>query len=69
MGVTQGMQAYSPAANSGDSARPFAAKRIRHKRLIAPRREHKVIWRASTQAKREALLILHPPMCSQFADD
>jgi len=66
--VPQGMQAYLPAANSTDSARPFAAERVWHERPAVPRREHKISWRASANAECEALLVLRPPMRPQFAD-
>ena len=69
VGVPQGMQAYLPAANRTDSARPFAAERVWHERPAVPRREHKISWRASANAECEALLVLRPPMRPQFADD
>ena len=67
--MPQGVQAYLPAANSSNSARPFTAERVGHKRPTVPGREHKISWRASTNAECEALLVLRPPMRSQFADD
>jgi hypothetical protein len=63
------VQAYLPAANSSNSARPFTAKRVGHKRPAVPGREHKIGWRALTNAECEALLVLSPPMGSQFADN
>ena len=67
--MSQGVQAYLPTANSSDSARPFAAERVWHEGPTVPAREHKISWRASANAECEALLILRPPMRSQFADD
>ena len=69
VGVPQGVQAYAPAADSSDRARPFAAERVGHQRPTVPRRKYKIGWRASANPECEALFVLRPPMDSQFADD
>ena len=69
MGVPQGMQAYFPAADSSDCARPFTAECVGHERPPVPRREYEVLWRALANPECEALLVLRSPMRSQFADD
>ena len=67
--MSQGVQAYLPATDGSDGARPFAAERVGHQRPTVPRRKYKIGWCASANPECEALFVLRPPVGSQFGDD